>query len=196
MGSDDWTLARQPSYSRDSSVSPSPSLYDISETVDFSKPNGVNTVDFMQRVNNQTKAIQQGIKTLRGEVDNPMHLLDVGQEAIVLSGLNKHATNSLKNIKNLYDETKYLKSYLEKLEAKVHYDMSVQHRTPYTPPWYRRVLFVGAILGAAAWIWRRQDQSGFDRNMVTLSESAMKAYLGMVEFFTSKDAHSNVAVTL
>ena len=28
----------------------------------------MNTVDFMQRVNNQTKAIQQGIKTLRGEV--------------------------------------------------------------------------------------------------------------------------------
>ena len=95
----------------------------------------------MQRVNNQTKAIQQGIKTLRGEVrpetvtqtwqqlshpsiplpqeDNPMHLLDVGQEAIVLSGLNKHASESLKNIKNLYDETKYLKTYLEKLEAKV-----------------------------------------------------------------------------
>ena len=48
-----------------------------------------------------------------------MHLLDVGQEAIVLSGLNKHASDSLKNIKNLYDETKYLKTYLEKLEAKV-----------------------------------------------------------------------------
>ena len=53
------------------------------------------------------------------KVDNPMHLLDVGQEAIVLSGLNKHASESLKNIKNLYDETKYLKTYLEKLEAKV-----------------------------------------------------------------------------
>ena len=95
----------------------------------------MNTVDFMQRVSNQTKVIQQGIKTLRGEVnpklsrpenslllfkvDNPMHLLDVGQEAIVLSGLNKHASESLKNIKNLYDETKYLKTYLEKLEAKV-----------------------------------------------------------------------------
>ena len=50
-----------------------------------------------------------------------MHLLDVGQEAIVLSGLNKHASESLKNIKNLYDETKYLKTYLEKLEAKVSY---------------------------------------------------------------------------
>ena len=69
----------------------------------------------MQRVSDQTRMIQQGLKTLRGEVDNPMRVLDIGQEAIVLSGLNKSAGESLKNIKNLYDETKYLKSYLEKV---------------------------------------------------------------------------------
>ena len=44
-----------------------------------------------------------------------MRMLDLGQEAVVLSGLSKHAASSLKNIKNLYDETKYLKSYLEKV---------------------------------------------------------------------------------
>ena len=76
---------------------------------------GVNSVDFMQSVSDQTKVIQQGLKTLRGEVDNPLRVLDIGQEAIVLSGLNKSAGESLKNIKNLYDETKYLKSYLEKV---------------------------------------------------------------------------------
>ena len=72
-------------------------------------------MDFMQKVSEQTKVIQQGLKTLRGEVDNPLRVLDVGQEAIVLSGLNRSAGESLKNIKNLYDETKYLKSYLEKV---------------------------------------------------------------------------------
>ena len=76
---------------------------------------GVNSVDFMQSVSDQTKVIQQGLKTLRGEVDNPLRVLDIGQEAIVLSGLNKSAGESLKNIKNLYDETKYLKSHLEKV---------------------------------------------------------------------------------
>ena len=76
---------------------------------------GVNCVDFMASVSDQTKVIQQGLKTLRGEVDNPMRVLDIGQEAIVLSGLNKSAGESLKNIKNLYDETKYLKLYLEKV---------------------------------------------------------------------------------
>ena len=47
-----------------------------------------------------------------------MRMLDLGQEAVVLSGLSKHASSSLKNIKNLYDETKYLKTYLEKVVNK------------------------------------------------------------------------------
>merc|ERR1712130_1041156 len=193
--SDDWTIARQPSYSRDSSVSPSPSLYDFSEA-DLSKPNGVNTMDFMQRVSNQTKVIQQGIKTLRGEVDNPMHLLDVGQEAIVLSGLNKHASESLKNIKNLYDETKYLKTYLEKLEAKVHYDVSVTHKNPQSPPWYRRLLFLGGILGTGAWIWSRQDPSGFERSVEKMSQQSLIMWGSCVDFLTNKAGSNNLAVTL
>ena len=77
----------------------------------------VNSTDFMQKISDQTKMIQEGMKTLRSEMDNQMRMLDIGQEAVVLSGLNKHATNSLKNIKNLYDETKYLKSYLEKVKS-------------------------------------------------------------------------------
>ena len=77
-------------------------------------------MDFMQRVTEQTKVIQQGLKTLRGEVDNPLRVLDISQEAIVLSGLNKSASDSLKNIKNLYDETKYLKSYLEKVRYEMY----------------------------------------------------------------------------
>ena len=96
--------------SREQSIPHNPQL--SAELLCFS---GVNSVDFMQRVTEQTKLIQQGLKTLRGEVDNPLRVLDLGQEAIVLSGLNRSASDSLKNIKNLYDETKYLKSYLEKV---------------------------------------------------------------------------------
>ena len=77
-------------------------------------------MDFMQRVTEQTKVIQQGLKILRGEVDTPLRVLDIGQEAIVLSGLNRSASDSLKNIKNLYDETKYLKSYLEKVRLEMY----------------------------------------------------------------------------
>ena len=82
------------------------------------------------------------------------------------------------------------------LEAKVHYDMSVTHRNPYRPPWYRRLLFVGGLVGAAAWFWRRSDQDGFDRSLVKVSEVALVAYANIVEFFTSKHSTSQVAVTL
>ena len=72
----------------------------------------------MARISDQTRAIQAGVRSLRAEMDSQMRLLDIGQEAVVLSGLSKHASSSLKNIKNLYDETKYLKTYLEKVLIK------------------------------------------------------------------------------
>lgn len=73
----------------------------------------------MARISDQTRAIQAGVRSLRAEMDSQMRLLDIGQEAVVLSGLSNHASSSLKNIKNLYDETKYLKSYLEKVNRKI-----------------------------------------------------------------------------
>ena len=79
----------------------------------------LSSTEFMARISEQTRAIQAGVRSLRAEMDSQLRLLDVGQEAVVLSGLSNHASNSLKNIKNLYDETKYLKSYLEKVSRKV-----------------------------------------------------------------------------
>ena len=76
----------------------------------------MNSVALMDHVSAQTKRIQKGLKTLRGEVDNPLRVLDIGQEALVLSGLSRSAGESLKNIKNLYNETKYLQQYLEKVK--------------------------------------------------------------------------------
>merc|ERR1712002_610612 len=169
--------------SRESSISPSSSIYGLSE-IDLHRPNGVNSVDFMQSVSDQTKVIQQGLKTLRGEVDNPLRVLDIGQEAIVLSGLNKQAGESLKNIKNLYDETKYLKNYLEKLEAKVHYDIALKRKTSYSPPWYRRLIFVSLLICAGAFAWRRNDQAGFDRYSAYIAASGVSAYTALVNYFT------------
>ena len=79
----------------------------------------LSSTEFMARISEQTRAIQAGVRSLRAEMDSQMRLLDIGQEAVVLSGLSNHASNSLKNIKNLYDETKYLKSYLEKVGRKL-----------------------------------------------------------------------------
>jgi len=181
--------------SRASSISPSSSMYGLSE-IDLHRPNGVNTVNFMEKVKDQTKVIQQGLKTLRGEVDNPLRVLDIGQEAIVLSGLNKQAGESLKNIKNLYDETKYLKNYLEKLEAKVHYDIALKRKTAYRPPWYRRLLFVAVLVCAGGVTWRRLDSTGFDRNISLLAAAGISAYSVILDFFTDGGTRQPGIVTL
>ena len=75
----------------------------------------VNSVDFMQAVAHQTKLLESGLRDLRTEISDPLRVVDLGQEAIILSGLNQKAGDSLKHIKNLYEETKYLKTYLEKV---------------------------------------------------------------------------------
>ena len=52
---------------------------------------------------------------MRSQMTDPARVNELGQEAIVLSGLRERASESLKHIKNLYEETKYLKGYLEKV---------------------------------------------------------------------------------
>lgn len=161
MDHDRQIVLRQPSTnaSRDGSISPT-SLYGDFD-LDIQRPNGVNTVEFLSSVNRHTKMMQSGVRELRSEIDNPMKVLDIGQEAIILSGLNKQATDSLKNIKNLYDETKYLKSYLEKMEAKVHYDISMRRKTPARPSFFRRAAFLGMVGGTIGYILYRRNPEAF-----------------------------------
>lgn len=87
---------------------------------------------------------------------------------------------------------------LLQLEARVHYDLSVRHKTPYTPPWYRRLLFLGAVLGTGAWLWRRHDPQGFEAQLTQLAETGRAAVGRVVEFFTSSENSQldRVAVTL
>ena len=74
--------------------------------------------------------------------------------------------------------------------------MSVRHTTRQTPPWWRRLLFLGAVLGAGAWAWRRTDQASFDRSLEELGRGAGVAATNMLEFFTSnRDVHT-AAVTI
>jgi len=179
--------------SRESTMSPTAttSLYDLSET-ELTRPNGLNSVDFMARVSSQTKLIQQSLQTLRTEVDDPMKLLDIGQEAIILSGLSKHASDSLKNIKNLYDETKYLKTYLEKLEAKVHYDIAMRRKTSSRPPWWRRLIFLGFLLSVGGFVWQRQSPATFAHSVSLMSQKFRVAATSCLEFFTSREPRETV----
>ena len=85
----------------------------LSSDVLFSS--GINSVDFMHAVSDHTRALESGLRELRAEMSSQLRVNDLGQEAIVLSGLNAKAGDSLRHIKNLYEETKYLKIYLEKV---------------------------------------------------------------------------------
>ena len=82
------------------------------------------------------------------------------------------------------------------MEARVHYDLTVRHKTPSSPPWYRRVLFITASVGVGAWLWRRQDPEGFQGHLDKATESCKSALNQLVEFFTRDNDHSQVAVTL
>jgi len=119
----------------------------------------VSVVDLMNSLSRQTSEMQNGMKELRDKVDNPCRnkLPGMDEEVIVLSGLNKQTSLSLRNIKNLYDETKYLKAYLEKLEAKVHYDLTIKHKSPTRPAWWRRLAVLGLLGFAIAFIIYRRD---------------------------------------
>lgn len=84
----------------------------------FLTHSGINSVEFMCAVSDQTKMLESGLRELRSEMSNPNRVLDLGHEAIVLSGLNQKANDSLVHINKLYEETKYLKNYLEKVRIR------------------------------------------------------------------------------
>jgi hypothetical protein len=179
--------------SRDGSISPLSGYSDYD--IDMQKPSGINSVDFMNSVSRHTKMIQSSVKELRGEVANPLKVLDIGQEAIILSGLNKKAGDSLKNIKNLYDETKYLKSYLEKLEAKVHYDITMKSKSRLTPSWCRRIGFISLVGGLVAYMCYRRDPDNFNQQVVEGKEVLSNAWDVIATFFT-KDCVATRTVRL
>ena len=114
----------------------------------------------------------------------------------MLSGLNKHASESLKNIKNLYDETKYLKTYLEKLEAKAHYDIAVRQKTPVRPPWWRRLLFLTLVVSAGGLAWHHRSPSSFQRCLAALHLQSSLAASQALQFFTAADGGVRTSVVL
>jgi len=175
---------RSRQFSGDPSRETSPDIFGIKD-FDLQKNNEVNSVALMDHVSAQTKRIQKGLKTLRGEVDNPLRVLDIGQEAIVLSGLSRSAGESLKNIKNLYDETKYLKSYLEKLEATVQTEIEEQKRKTSQPDWVRRFLFISVVVCTGAVAWRKFDPNSFERSASQLGASANMFFSKTVSFFAN-----------
>lgn len=115
--------------------------------MDLPKPRGINPLDFMSCVTNQAQVLETGLRELRYEMssDPVKTAVDLGTEAVVLSGLNRKCQRSMGHIQRLYDETKYLKAYLDKMEAKVHYDLETVYKKPHSPGMLRRITFLTCL---------------------------------------------------
>ena len=79
-------------------------------------------MDFMSVISNQARIMETGIRELRYDLtaDPLRSSVDIGSEAVVLSGLKEKCSSSLSHLKRLYDETRFLKNHLEKVRAFVH----------------------------------------------------------------------------
>ena len=139
----------------------------------------------MQRVSNQTKVIQQGIKTLRGEVSPNMSRLKTffwvpGWQPDAPAGCRSGGHRAL------WAEQARLREPQEHQESlwwdqvpknlpwkawgkggswfeikgsfltKVHYDIAMRRKTAVRPPWWRRILFLGLIITAGGVVWKQQ----------------------------------------
>ena len=94
----------------------------------------------MAAVNTHTQMLENGLRELRHEMtSNPLRsTIDIGTEAVILSGLKDKCQTSINNINKLYSEAKFLGSYLERLEAKAYYDLETLDKNPRKTSWFRR----------------------------------------------------------
>jgi hypothetical protein len=106
----------------------------------------------MSAVNNHTQVLENGLRELRYELtSDPLRTtLDLGTEAIILSGLRQKCQHSMGHIQRLYEETKFLKSYLEKMESQAYFDLERIEKQPQGPSLLRKMTFllsIGFIFG-------------------------------------------------
>ena len=136
---------------------------------------GAQTLDFMNAVNTHTQVLENGIRELRYDLTaNPLrNTIDVGTEAILLSGLRDRCSRSINHIQKLHEEARFLKNHLEKMEAKAYFDFETQGKSKY-PSLFRRALFVSSVIFLGGFIYRQIDPQDFELKINLFKE---KAYL-------------------
>ena len=110
----------------------------------------------MTAVNTHTQMLENGLRELRHEMtSNPLRsTIDIGTEAVILSGLKNKCQTSISNINKLYSEAKFLGSYLERLEAKAYYDLETFDKNPRKTSWFRRFGLVASLIFIAGYAYK------------------------------------------
>lgn len=118
----------------------------------------------MNAVTTHTQVLQNGLRELRFEMQSdPLRTsTDLGSEAIILSGLREKCSASMTNIQKLYEETKFLKSFLEKMESKANYDLEMLEKQPQGPSVLRKIAFLTALTAIGAYVYKLKFPHEFD----------------------------------
>ena len=141
----------------------------------------------MAAVNTHTQMLENGLRELRHEMtSNPLRsTIDIGTEAVILSGLKDKCQTSINNINKLYSEAKFLGSYLERLEAKAYYDLETLDKNPRKTSWFRRFGLLASTLFVVGYAYKELYPKDFWIKVTPLLNSMhyLKPYLEqMIDF--------------
>lgn len=115
-----------------------------------------------------------------------------GTEAVILSGLKDHCTRSMQHIKKLYDEARFLRTHLEKMEARAYYDLETFHKNPKRPSWFRRLGFLLSLVLLGGFVYREMYPWDFNAKV-----NAIRPYFDqIVEFIVVNGKIRNVNPTV
>ena len=135
----------------------------------------------MAAVNTHTQMLENGLRELRHEMtSNPLRsTIDIGTEAVILSGLKDKCQTSINNINKLYSEAKFLGSYLERLEAKAYYDLETLEKNPRKTSWFRRFGLLASTLFVVGYAYKELYPKDFWIKVTPLLNSMhyLKPYL-------------------
>ena len=142
--------------------------------ISFFVSRSVNTVEFMNMVNTHTQVLENGLRELRYELmADPLRStgVDINTEVIILSGLREKCSNSMSHIEKLYEETKFLKTFIENLESKAHYDLEVLNQGSKGPSfWIKRIIFLSIIFGTCGYYYRTKFPEDFQTKFNQICE--------------------------
>ena len=94
--------------------------------------------------------------------------MDVGTEAVILSGLRDKCNRSMHHIQRLYEEARFLKNHLDKMEAKAYYDLETIHKKPKKSSWSRQIGFIASLLLLGGFIYKELYPNDFYKRFETV----------------------------
>ena len=101
----------------------------------------------------------------------------------------------MQHIQRLYDEARFLKTYLEKLEAKAYFDLETLDKRPPRSSWLKRLGLVSSLLVLGAILYRELRPQEFQRHFGLIQpymEQAVQLVIGNAQASPPRIVHQLV----